>query len=100
MYSITRQEFHQLARRGNLVPVYREINADLETPVSVYLKLRGAGESFLLESVEGGRYHSLIVAEPLPAELRVIAFTKEGEVMGIRHKDFPVYGVQFHPKVF
>ncbi len=47
---------------------------------------------------EAGRYHSLIVQEPLPAELRVTAFTKEGEVMGIRHKQFPLEGVQFHPE--
>jgi anthranilate synthase/aminodeoxychorismate synthase-like glutamine amidotransferase len=47
---------------------------------------------------EAGRYHSLIVKEPLPDELQVTAFTKEGEVMGIRHKQFPLEGVQFHPE--
>ncbi len=47
---------------------------------------------------QAGRYHSLIVKEPLPPELRVTAFTKEGEVMGIRHKVFPLVGVQFHPE--
>ena len=46
--------FSDLARQGNLIPVYREILGDLETPVSAYKKLRGAGCSFLLESVEGG----------------------------------------------
>src|SRR5512135_25498 len=46
--------FEQMAARGNLVPVYRESLGDLETPVSAYKKLRGAGGSFLLESVEGG----------------------------------------------
>ena len=50
----TREEFFKLAERGNLVPIYRELSADLETPVSVYLKLRDHAESFLLESVEGG----------------------------------------------
>ncbi len=45
-----------------------------------------------------GRYHSLIVAEPLPPELRVTAFTSEGEVMGLRHKEYPLHGVQFHPE--
>jgi anthranilate synthase component 1 len=54
MYYPTRAEFKEFAKHGNLVPVYRELNADLETPVSVYLKLRGNRESFLLESVEGG----------------------------------------------
>ncbi|MFO7678772.1 MAG: aminodeoxychorismate/anthranilate synthase component II [Chloroflexota bacterium] len=44
------------------------------------------------------RYHSLIVEEPLPADLQVTAFTSEGEVMGMRHKTYPVVGVQFHPE--
>ncbi|MBP8973961.1 MAG: anthranilate synthase component I [Anaerolineae bacterium] len=46
---------HRLFARGDLLPVYRTLLADLETPVSVYLKLAGMGaSSFLLESVEGG----------------------------------------------
>jgi anthranilate synthase component 2 len=44
------------------------------------------------------RYHSLIVEEPLPECLQVIAFTSEGEVMGLQHKEYPVVGVQFHPE--
>jgi anthranilate synthase component 1 len=52
-----------MAGQGRLVPVYRELAADLETPVSVYLKLAGEGPSFLLESVEKaeqiGRYSFL-----------------------------------------
>ncbi len=44
------------------------------------------------------RYHSLIVAEPLPDELEPTAFTSEGELMGLRHRQFPVVGVQFHPE--
>ncbi|MCL7452707.1 MAG: anthranilate synthase component I [Anaerolineae bacterium] len=63
MDGLTREQFHELARQGVLVPVYRELPADLETPVSVYLKLRGQGPSFLLESVEKaeqvGRYSFL-----------------------------------------
>jgi anthranilate synthase/aminodeoxychorismate synthase-like glutamine amidotransferase len=44
------------------------------------------------------RYHSLIVEEPLPDMLTVTAFTSEGEVMALRHKTMPVFGVQFHPE--
>ena len=50
----TRQEFKEKAKQGNLIPVYSEIYADLETPVSAFLKLRRGGFNFLLESVEGG----------------------------------------------
>jgi len=48
---------------------------------------------------EATRYHSLIVErESLPAELEITAWTKEGEIMGIRHRDMLVEGVQFHPE--
>ena len=56
MYSPTLDEFQQLAAQGNLIPVARRILADLETPLSAYRKIRGAGESFLFESVEGGEH--------------------------------------------
>jgi len=48
---------------------------------------------------EATRYHSLIVKrETLPTVLKISAETKEGEIMGLRHADYPVEGVQFHPE--
>ena len=55
--------------------------------------------SGLTNPFEATRYHSLIAPEgDLPAELEVSAFTKAGEVMGVRHRELPVEGVQFHPE--
>lgn len=47
---------------------------------------------------EATRYHSLIVQEPVAESLIVTAFTDAGEVMALRHKQYPVVGVQFHPE--
>ena len=74
-YKPSLEEVRTLAAQGNLIPVYRELPADLETPVSVYLKLcgqgssNGRGSSFLLESVEKGeqlgRYSFIGVHPPM-----------------------------------
>jgi anthranilate synthase component 1 len=60
-------DFLELARRGNLVPVFREILADTETPVSAYLKTARGRYGFLLESVQGGEKwarYSFLGSEP------------------------------------
>lgn len=74
-YKPTLDEVRDLAQQGTIIPIYRELPADLETPVSVYLKLcgqgssNGRGPSFLLESVEKGeqlgRYSFIGVHAPL-----------------------------------
>ena len=56
MHSPTLDEFLKLAAHGNVIPVTRRLLADIETPLSAYRKIRGQGESFLFESVEGGEH--------------------------------------------
>ena len=54
MYRPSLDEFKELSKRGNLIPVFREILADEETPVTALMKLKSSAHVFLLESVEGG----------------------------------------------
>jgi anthranilate synthase/aminodeoxychorismate synthase-like glutamine amidotransferase len=53
----------------------------------------------LAEPLEATRYHSLIVKrDGLPDSLQITAETEAGEIMGLTHEKFPIYGVQFHPE--
>jgi anthranilate synthase component 1 len=75
----SREEFRALAQRGNLIPVYREVLADGDTPVSAYAKLGRRDHSFLLESVVGGEKwaaYSFIGVEPRA----VVRWTLGGKV--------------------
>ncbi len=54
MYHPSKKEFLRLAKQGNLIPVFRQVMADTETPISIFKKVAIGPESFLLESVEGG----------------------------------------------
>ena len=48
---------------------------------------------------EAGRYHSLVVQRSsLPDCLEILAESEDGEIMALRHREFPVHGVQFHPE--
>jgi anthranilate synthase component 1 len=67
MYYPSLEEFKEKAKQGNLIPVYREILADMETPVSAFRKIGQGQYAFLLESVEGGEKvgrHSFLGSEP------------------------------------
>jgi anthranilate synthase component 1 len=77
-------EFRTLAKGGKLVPVYRELFADYETPVSAFRKIDGGPYSFLLESVEGGEKwgrFSLLGSRPS------LVFTARGDRCEIREGD-------------
>jgi anthranilate synthase component 1 len=84
MYKPSLEEAKKLKSQGNLLPVYREINADMETPVSAYLKIARGKYSFLLESVEGGERlarYSFLGTEPamvLTAESPSLYLSHEG----------------------
>ena len=54
---------------------------------------RGVSQPFV-----AGRYHSLVIVDPLPADLELAAKTDDGTIMGVRHRTFPIHGVQFHPE--
>ena len=67
MYSPSLEEVEKLSSRGNLIPIFLEVDADLETPVSAYMKVSRSPYSFLFESVEGGEHlarFSFIGTEP------------------------------------
>ena len=100
MYYPTLEEVKKHSRDGNLIPVYREIVADLETPVSAFLKINRGGYSFLLESVEGGQRlarYSFIGTEPYrvlttKAEDRKDPLPPIAEELG-KYKIVPVSGL-------
>ena len=82
----SRSEVHQYFEQGDHVPVYRTLIADLETPVSVYMKLKEAGApAFLLESVEGGEQvgrYSFIGVNPkglITVKDNIAAFERDGQ---------------------
>ena len=88
-YIPTLEEVKNLKDHGNLVPVYRQIQADLETPVSAFLKVAESPYSFLLESVEGGERlgrYSFIGTQPYKV-------LKTGD-RGAKNWEDPLLGVQ------
>ncbi|MBS0633426.1 MAG: anthranilate synthase component I [Verrucomicrobia bacterium] len=81
----SKDTFLTLAQQGNVIPVYTDLMADFETPVSAYAKMKEAGPSYLLESVEGGeqlsrysfigcRPRKIFICGPKTTEIRVPGF--------------------------
>ncbi len=104
MFTPTKSEFLKLARQGNLIPVYAEILADTETPVSAYEKLRAANPrgtpSFLLESIEGGERvgrYSFVGVNPrlvLRSEGDEIVITEDGKTRRESFKRDPLESLE------
>ncbi len=80
MYHPTKAEFKEKARKGNLIPVWKEVLLDTETPVSAFRKIGNSQYAFLLESVEGGESvgrHSFLGSEPFAV------FTSKGDTVTV-----------------
>ncbi len=104
---MTPEHFASLAEAGfNRIPVYREVLADLDTPLSTYLKLANAPYSYLLESVQGGekwgRYS--IIGLPCREVLRVdnhqISISRDGKVVEETHSDDPLAFIEAYQQRF
>jgi anthranilate synthase component 1 len=96
MYQPKFAEFEKFAQRGNLIPVYREVLADIETPVSVLRKLQHKDHVYLLESVEGGekwgRYSFLGTDAGVVFKVRgnQVVIEEKGRVTTREHKGDPL----------
>ena len=87
LHPITEQEFNTLAEQGyNRIPLVCETFADLDTPLSLYLKLANRPYSYLLESVQGGERFGRYSFIGLPADTRI---TVRGKLVTLTHKDSP-----------
>ena len=100
-YRPTLDEVARLRAQGNVIPVYREIMADLETPVSAYLKVARGPNTFLLESVEGGERlarYSFIGTDPyLVVRLRDgVVETRSSEGSRVTSFNDPLDAVNMH----
>lgn len=93
MYYPNFEEFCKKAGQGNLIPVYKEIFADLETPLSAFLKIDTGDFSFLLESVEGGEKwgrYSILGSNPrviIRADKRGVTVVRDGVVTTKSYKN-------------
>jgi anthranilate synthase component 2 len=78
---------------SNLSEVYHGVATTIELAVTDESLFDGLPKTF-----EVGRYHSWIVASPLPESLEATSFDENGQIMSLRHKVYDVRGVQYHPE--
>ena len=90
------ETFEKLSRQGNLIPIYQEVLADLESPVSVLMKLRSRPYAFLLESMEGGEKwgrYTFLGADPavlFKVQGEDCLISKNGDQKKIKHQGNPL----------
>jgi anthranilate synthase component 1 len=102
MYYPDKETFARLAAKGNLIPVYREIMADMDTPVSAFLKIDDGSYSFLLESIEGGEKwarYSFLGGSPsvvLRSRGRTVEVLRRGEPAEVYECDNPLDLIREH----
>lgn len=77
----------------NLNSVFHGVSTVVKPTVGNEKMFEGLNDSF-----EVGRYHSWVVAKPLPEDLEITSLDENGQIMSLRHKKYDVKGVQFHPE--
>ncbi|MEM6721198.1 MAG: aminodeoxychorismate/anthranilate synthase component II [Bacteroidota bacterium] len=77
----------------NLEQVYHGVATNVELSVADESLFEGLPKTF-----EVGRYHSWVVASPLPESLEATSYDENGQIMSLRHKEYDVRGVQYHPE--
>ncbi|MGB3114315.1 MAG: chorismate-binding protein, partial [Candidatus Omnitrophota bacterium] len=95
MYYPSKEEFIELAKKGNVIPVYRELLADFATPLSAFQKIDEERFSYLLESVEGGEHmarYSFLGSNPY-----LVIKSKGDEITFTRGKKVDTYKVKEDP---
>ena len=99
--------FETLSQSGNLIPVYREITADMDTPVSAFMKLKATStNSFLLESVEGGEKwarYSFLGSDPkviITGRGETVTVTHDGKSAPLEYKGNPLTAVRAYMQQF
>jgi len=106
MYNLTKSEFTRLAKKGNLIPVFKEIFGDFQTPLSAFKKIDDGNASYLLESVEGaeriGRY-SFLGSRPsiiIESKATRVSIKEKGKKKKVFSADDPLREIEKFMKQF